>query len=246
MNSLIRICGVTCLVLNLSACGTLYTLDVYAVNDPTHDLDKTYVVLSASPGLSITSPEFQTYADQVEKVLASKGYERSDGEDLSSVALGVYLSANVSDPSKRYHMVQTAIYETSTYSENSRSAVKNSGSQSSGQNQSAPPPPPPTPDLLSGVAETGFATTVFTKHLNLIAFDLQAYLQDIETKGRAQAVPIEVWSVDVETTGSPADLKEVFPVMVAAAEPYITERTDDVVRVKLNGTDKRISAIRDN
>ena len=70
MNSLLRVCGVACLVLNLSACGTLYTLDIYAVNDPTQDLDKTYVVLSASPELSINSPEFQAYADQVEKVLA--------------------------------------------------------------------------------------------------------------------------------------------------------------------------------
>ena len=247
MNSMIRICGAACLVLNLSACGTLYTLDVYDVNDPTQDLDKTYVVLSASPGLAVDSPEFQTYADQLEKVLASKGYERSDGENLSSVALGVYLSANISDPSKRYHVVQTAIYESSSYSENAPSTVRNSGNNTPGQNPTAPPPPPEPPaDLLSGVAETGFATTVFTKHLNLIAFDLQKYLQDIETEGRESAVPVEIWSVDVETTGSPADLSEVVPVMVAAAEPYMTARTDDVVRVKLNGTDKRISAIKDN
>ena len=65
-------------------------------------------------------------------------------------------------------------------------------------------------------------------------------------KGQEEAVPFEVWSIDVETTGSPGDLNEVVPVMVAAAEPYITERTDDVVRVKLNGTSKRISAIKDD
>ena len=244
MNSLLRICGVACLVLNLSACGTLYTLDIYAVNDPTQDLDKTYVVLSASPELSINSPEFQAYADQVEKVLASKGYERSDGEDLSTVALGVYLSANISDPSKKYHAVQTVIRESSSNNENESGTLRSSMDGTSGKGPMSPQGLPE--DDLSGVAETGFATTVFTKHLNLIAFDLQKYLQDIETEGRESAVPMEVWSIDVETTGSPADLLEVVPVMVAAAEPYITERTDDVVRVKLNGTDKRISAIKNN
>ena len=243
MNSLLRISGVACLVLNLSACGTLYKLDVYAVNDPNQDLDKTYVILSASPELGIDSPEFKTYADQVEKVLASKGYARSDGEDLSTVALGVYLSAYISDPSKKYHSVQTILRESSANDESESGKLRSS--MGSGQNNPMVIESLPEDDL-SGASETGFATTVFTKHLNLIAFDLQKYLQDIETEGRESAVPMEVWSVDVETTGSPADLSKVVPVMVAAAEPYITERTDDVVRVKLNGTDKRISAIRDN
>ena len=243
MNSLLRISGVACLVLNLSACGTLYKLDVYAVNDPNQDLDKTYVILSASPELGIDSPEFKTYADQVEKVLASKGYERSDGEDLSTVALGVYLSAYISDPSKKYHAVQTNVYLSSSNDERDPSQLRTTNPDGS---KSAMALPTQTEDSLSGVAESGFATTIFTKHLNLVAFDLQKYLQDIETEGRESAVPAEVWSVDVETTGSPGDLSKVVPVMVAAAEPYITERTDNVVRVKLNGTDKRISAIRDN
>jgi hypothetical protein len=243
MNSVLRICGVACLLLNLSACGTLYTLDVYAVNDPTKDLDKTYVLLSANAELAISSPEFQAYASQVEKALAPKGYERSDGKDLSTVALGIYISANISDPSKKYHSVQTVLRDSSANDESESGKLRSS--MGSGQNKPMVIESLPEDDL-SGASETGFATTVFTKHLNLIAFDLQKFLRDIETEGREAAVPVEIWSVDVETTGSPADLSKVVPVMVAAAEPYITERTDDVVRVKLNATDKRISAIRDN
>lgn len=247
MNSLTRICGVACLTLSLSACGTLYTLDVYAVNDPEHDLDKTYVILSANPELKIDSPAFISYASQVEKALAAKGYERKSGDDLSSVALGIYLSANISDPSKKYHMVQSGIYEASSYSEDSPGSTRNSGGNTPGQNPQAPVTPPQAqPEILAGIEETGFATTVYTKHLNLIAFDLQKYLQDIATVGREEAVPAEVWSVDVETTGQPSDLLEVVPVMVAAAEPYMTERTDDVVRVKLDGASKRVGAFKDN
>ncbi len=244
MNSMIRICGVACLALNLSACGTLYKLDIYAVNDPIQDLGKTYVILSTSQEFGINSPEFKAYANQVENALEAKGYVRSDGTDLSTVALGVYLSANISDPSKRYHTVQTVIYESSSNNESEPGSLRSSNGGASGQSP-LPPPLEAKQDYNPDVAKSGFATTVFTKHLNLIAFDLQKYLQDIAAKGREEAVPLEVWSVDVETTGSPADLNEVVPVMVAAAEPYITERTDDVVRVKLYGASKRISAIKD-
>ena len=245
MNSLLRICGVALVVLSLGACGTLYTLDVYAVNDPEQDLDKTYVLLSANPDLKIDSPEFISYASQVEKVLAEKGYERRYDDDLSSVALGIYLSANVSDPSKQYHTVQTGIYENSSYSQDSPGNSRSGGGITRQNPQSASSTPQQAPpEYLSGVAESGFATTVFTKHLNLIAFDLQKYLKDIATVGREDAVPAEVWSIDVETTGQPSDLGEVFPVMIAAAEPYMTKRTDDVVRVKLDGASKRVSEIK--
>ncbi len=248
MNSFIRICGMACLALNFGACGTLYTLDVYAVDDPEQEqeLEKTYVLLSANPELRIDSPEFIAYANQVEKVLATKGYERRDGEDLSTVALGIYLSADISDASKKYHTVQTGIYENSSYSQDSPGNTRSGGGAQRGNPQAPRTPQQAPPDYLAGVAETGFATTVFTKQLTLIAFDLQEYLKDIAAKGREDAVPLEVWSVDVETTGKPADLNEVVPVMVAAAEPYISDRTDDVVRVKLNGSDRRISAIKDN
>ena len=77
-------------------------------------------------------------------------------------------------------------------------------------------PTTPAPEYVSAVEETGFATTVYTKHLNLVAIDLQQYIKDIGEVGRQEAVPVEVWSVDIETTGQPSDLSEVFPVMMVA------------------------------
>ena len=62
--------------------------------------------------------------------------------------------------------------------------------------------------------------------------------------GREDAVPREIWSIDIETTGKPSDLAEVVPVMLAAAQPYVGESTDDVVQVRMNGTDRRIDRIK--
>ena len=54
-----------------------------------------------------------------------------------------------------------------------------------------------------------------------------------------------LWSVTVATYGSSPDLDEVFPVMVAAAKPYIGSHDEDLITDKMNGIDKRIKAIED-
>ena len=236
-------------VFSLSACSTLYKLDVTAYNNPERQLDKTYVILSGNPDVGVHSPEFKQYAAQVEKALHSKGYQRIDGDNLSAAALGVYVSAAMGDPTKRIHTVTTGIYER-PYSEHSAAVVRSSGSRptaggGTGQTgQQATPVVTPTPEILAGYEETGFATTVYTKHLNLVAVDLQQYLKDIAAVGRSEAVPIEVWSVDIQTTGQPSDLSEVFAVMVAAAQPYVGNSTEEVVQVRMAANDKRVDAIK--
>jgi hypothetical protein len=241
MKSIAHVGGITGVALGLSACGTLYRIDVTAYNDPKVELEKTYVVLSGTPEIQVNSPEFNVYADQVERALAGKGYRRLAANELADAALGIYFSADIGDPSKRYHTVATGFYE-SPYAENPTSVVRSSGQNSGGQRP--PPPPPPPPEALTGYEETGFATTVFTKHLNLVAVDLQEYLKDIAALGREQAVPREIWSIDIETTGKPADLMEAVPVMLAAGQPYLAESTDDVVQVKLSDSDSRVGQIK--
>jgi len=238
--------GLTCIAFALSGCGTLYNLEVTAHNNPNIDPGKSYVILSGTQELSVSSPEFIEYAKQVERALESKGYYRVTDGDLTGAALGVFVSTAISDPSKRYSEISTGLYE-SPYADESAATVRASGSSSgggggtSGQQSS---PTTPAPEFISGVQNNRFATTVYTKYLNLVAVDLQKYISEISSVGREDAVPVEVWSVDIQTTGQPSDLSEVFPVMVAAGQPYLGDETDDVVRLKMSGTDKRISEIR--
>lgn len=239
--------GLTCIAFALSGCSTLYKLEVSAHNNPNIDPGKSYVILSGTQELSVSSPEFLEYARQVERALESKGYDRVADGDLTVAALGVYVSMAISDPSKRYSEINTALKE-SVYADESAATVRGSGNSSGGGGggtsgqQSAPTGP--APELISGVQNSSFATTVYTKHLNLVAVDLQKYISDISSVGREDAVPVEVWSVDIQTTGQPDDLSEVFPVMVAAGQPYLGDSTDDVVRLRMSGTDKRVSQIK--
>lgn len=250
MHSGIRLGVAAGVAIGLSGCGTLYTLDVTAFNNPNHDLSKTYVILSGNPDINVNSPEFQAYADQVERALSPKGYQRLTEDEVSSAALGVYVSVDMGDASKRFHKVSTAVYET-PYSENSLDVLRSSGNAPAGgggggqQGQQATPIKSPEREVLTGYEQAGFATTVYTKHLNLVAIDLQKYIRDIASVGRSDAVPTEIWSINVETTGQPKNLDEVVPVMVAAGQPYVGASTDDVVTIKMSGSDKRINSIKE-
>lgn len=248
MHSLTRVsCAVT-LAIGLSGCGTLYKLDVVAFNNPDYEIGKTYVVLSGDPNFSVDSPAFNEYANQVERALSAKGYQRVGNDELSNAALGIYLAAGISDPSKRYHEVKTGVYESPYALENQTAVTRGSSSNSSGGQSGGQTTPIPIPreELLAGYEKAGFATTVYTKHLNLTAVDLQKFMQDIAKTGNTASAPKEIWSVEIETTGKPSNLAEVIPVMLAAGQPYIADNTKDVVRVKINESDNRIDAIRGN
>ena len=246
---MIRSCSFSICAIVLSGCGTLYKLDVTAFSDPDHELGKTYVILSSSPKIDINSPDFQEYANQLERALAEKNYQRVPGTDLEDVALAIYLQADISDPEKRYHSVTTAMTEPAYDEAVTREASSGSGGQGGGgspgqptmQTQSVEPPPP---EVLVGYEKQQFATTVYQKHLSIQAIDLQRYISDVQQLGRDKAVPHEVWSVDVETTGSPSELDAVVPVMIAAAQPYIGANTDDRVRIRMGESDGRIKTIR--
>lgn len=246
MQSFIRTSAIAGLALVFSGCGTLYKLDVVSYSNPNDELDNTYVILSGNPELNVNSPEFEVYASQVERAIEPKGFQRLPADDLSAAALGVYLSVAIGDASKRYHKVSTGIYERPDGEEVSAVVTPKGTSGPNTGGGVGNVVTTPRPEQLTGYEEKTFATTVYTKHMNLVAVDLQQYINDIKEVGRNEAVPKEVWSVDVETTGKPSDLSEVLPVMLAASQPYVAHKTDDVVHVKMNGTDSRIRQIKGN
>jgi len=249
MKTIIQIGSAVGLALTLGGCGTLYKLDVAAYSTTGESPGNTYVILSADPDMSINSPEFELHANQLERALGSKGFQRVPGDELDKAALGIYVSANISDPSKVFHTVSRPVYDPGA-NEDLGSAAKSLGegnrrsSQAGGSEGFENKLPPAPKERLEGIEENSFATTVYTKQLNLVAVDLQRYLNDIRSLGRSEASPIEVWSVDIESTGQPSDLAAVIPIMIAAAQPYIADETGDVIRVKLTETDQRVSRIK--
>lgn len=250
MKTITQIGSAVGLALTLGACGTLYKLDVAAYRSSGDDVGNTYVILSADPTMTVNSPEFELAAGQLERALETKGFQRLSGDELTDAALGIYVSTNMSDPSKVYHQIRTPVYRAAT-TETLGSADRDNGGSSptpaGGPNgyPNALPTQAPT-ENFEGYKTASFAKTVYTKQLNLIAVDLQRYLKDIESLGRSKASPIEVWSVDIESTGQPSNMSDAIPIMIAAAQPYIAAETGEVVRVNLSETDRRVGKIKGN
>lgn len=244
MKKITQFGGAIGIALSLSACGTLYKMDVAAYSSTDNDLGNTYVILSADPKMDVKSPEFELHAAQLERALEPKGFERVPEDKVQDAALGIYVSTNISDPSKRFHQVTTPVYNPGAGELGNTRGQNTDANAQTGRPQGTPDFPPPEPDVIEGLETKGFGTTVYTKRLKLRAVDLQRFLQDIKTKGRENAAPIEVWSVDIESTGQPNDLSEVIPIMIAAAQPYMADETDEIVRVSLSETDKRVAAIK--
>ncbi len=249
-SSAVKLCVFVSLVLGLSGCGTLYELDVSAHKQNESIPGNTYVILSNDQDIPLESPEFDQCARQLQRAMDEHGYQRVDSDRLSDAAIALYVSTGISDPKKTYHTVSRAVYET-PYSEGTAAAARNSG-RNSGGGQSGQSPGQPTildrpPDeAVVGYEKNAFATTVFTKHMSVVAVDLKKYLSDIQVRGRDNAVPHELWSVDVETTGSVDDLFQTVPVMIAAAEPYLGDSTEEQVRVSLSEGDKRVRRIKES
>ena len=244
-----QICAAVTLALSLGGCGTLYKLDVNASSVSEHDLGNQYVILSSDPRLEFGSPEFEEYAAQLERALASRNYHRVEEENADDADLAIYIYTAISDPAKRYHEVNDAIIEsdydtTTTKDAQSVGGGGQSGNGSNGGSNTTRSVEPPPPDVLIGYEKRQFATTVYSKQLSVRAIDLHRYIADIEKYGREDAVPMVIWRTEVETTGSPRDLGEVIPIMIAAAQPYFGAETEDTVRVKLSDSDRRIQSIR--
>ena len=239
-----KIGGVAALGLVASGCGTLYKLDVTAFDSADEEPGRTYVLLPAAATLQHDATAFESYADQLQKALDSKGYQRISADNWQQASLGIYLSTDISEPSQVFKPITRPIFaETSA---EPRELQGRNAAESARVAQGGRPQPPMQPipkGNLEGIQKTGHTRTVHTKHLSIQAIDLQQYLADIEKNGQNLAVPQEIWSLDVKTTGSSADLSEVVPVMIVAGQKYIGENTGKTVQVSISETDRRIKTL---
>ncbi|MDZ7645490.1 MAG: hypothetical protein U5K76_15505 [Woeseiaceae bacterium] len=155
--------AIVAVTIGLSACGTLYELEVSAQKATDALPGETYVILSGDPDLALGSAEFNEYASQLEKALDARGYVRVPGDSLADAAIAVYVSADIGAPKKTYHTVSRGVYE-APYLESTQAAARSTSNQGDDQSGGATSKPtvldrPPQEELV-GYKKNSFATTV--------------------------------------------------------------------------------------
>jgi hypothetical protein len=239
--SLIRISALLLITAVLGACGTLYKLEINAMNSGQSDPHGKYVLLPSDEKTPESDPEFQKYAAMVERGLSEHSLNRLPVERIAESDIAIVVGFGVDDPEIIGTTSKVPMFQTQSSSE-AEDGPGESGPRSGGQQGASAPTgvvdAPPTQKLL-GTQEYTFVRTVYWRDLSLRAVPVEnRSLSDLDRQ-----ITRSVWAVSVESLGTSTDLDEVLPVLVVAAMPYVGANLTEPALEKINGTDRRIKAI---
>ncbi len=90
---------------------------------------------------------------------------------------------------------------------------------------------------------TGYKTEVgsYTTYLRFLIIDA-VDIEEFKSSGKI----VQLWKTTAISRGTTGDLRQVFPVLVAASRPYIATNTGKIVEVTLTLNDKAIREIKGN
>jgi hypothetical protein len=210
-----------------AALGPQFHVSVNALRDAQAPEKRTYVLY---PGLKDVDPndlQFKEFAAYVHRALQGRGYVPA--QEGSPADIVIFVSYGIGEPQTTYYSYPifgqvgggTSTFSASTYG--SGGYAHTTGTVTS------------SPQF--GVVGTGTgARTEFFRWSVVEAVDVDAFV-------KTQKV-VQLWRTTMTSSGSSGDLRLVFPIMVAAGQPYIATNTGQQVRRILNEASPEVVAIR--
>lgn len=101
--------------------------------------------------------------------------------------------------------------------------------------QSIPAYSPYAPTMAQTKTTAQYATT-YTRYVNITAYDFSEYRNTNKEK--------TLWELKMSSTGGNGDLRQVFPMMIAAALPYVGKDTGRIINVAISEDDKAIQQVK--
>ena len=183
-----------------------------------------FLVVPAVAGVQPSDLQFQEYANDVGRALVAQGFEKA--ESPADVTMVVMLNWVISEPQR--HVVSG----TTTTMQQQRVVDGVSA--------------PMAPGLPASVnSHTEFApvqtpttqtVTTYVRAIGLKVYDQTAYNATKQAK--------ELWEATIVSEGSGSDMRAAFPVMIAAAQPYLGVNTTKPALVALAVEDAKVKFIR--
>jgi len=229
-----RLLGLLLMLVGLSAgCATKFFVNVDALSVPEAATAQKYVLLPGAEDISSDDLRFKEFCVYLNRALVSKGFVPAEGMDSADAA--IFVSYAIGDPKEHVysysipHFGQTGISSSTTYG-----SVQSTGNYGTFSG---------TTTYQPSYGITGYSSHVrtcvtYTRWLSLVACDLAAY--------RREKKVVELWRVTAVSTGSSGDLRQVFPILVAAVRPHLAENTDKKsITVTFRENDEDVIRIRD-
>ena len=219
----------------LAGCATLgqpmFEVDVDALTSPEGQQKRTYVLLPGNEGVSQEDLQFQEYAAYLRRALQSRGFVPAQHAGDADVA--IVLSYGIGEPQTIQYTYsvpvwgQTGLVASQTYG--TATTYGNSASYTG------------TTTYQPTYGVTGYVPQVGTRTQYRRYAVMTAYAAKAPKKNEPQK---EYWRTTVTSSGWSGDLREVFPVMIAAATPYLATSTGKKVPVSLYENDNSVRAVK--
>ena len=216
----------------LSGCvGPSYRVNVSGFNDPSITVGHTYWLLSAKENVSVEDLEFREYAVYVRSGLGRAGF--SESASLDQADLAIFIGYGIGDTKEHAYSYSLPVYGQTGGGTYNFSATTYSGYGSATTYGTATQMPQYG---VVGSQQISGTTVTHLRYLFVDALDMKPF--------RSENKKVSVWRTDVMSRGTSGDLRQMFPVLVAAATPHFGKNTKKQVVVDLNESDKRVQELR--
>ena len=218
-------------LLQACAVGPQFHVNVDSISAPEAASKTKYVLLPGVKDVEVGDLQYREYAAYVERALTSKGYTKTSS--FAEADIAIFLGYGIGEPETRQFTYSLPTYgQTGVSSANTYGTVNTYGDTAT---YSGTTTYTPTYGVTGSTTHTRTKTTFF-RYMWLDAVDLDEY--------RKTEKEIQLWKTTVTSTGSSGDLRQVFPILVAASKPHIGSNTRKKVKVILSEDDKRVTEIK--
>jgi hypothetical protein len=230
MRNLIVIIFITLLV-GCAATQPSFSVSVDSLASPIAATKKTYLLIPGNKGVSHNDLQFQEYENYLKRVLNGRGYIAASSEEDADLA--IVLSYGIGDPQKQQYSYSLPTWgKTGVSSANTYGTATTYGNTTSVNTTTTYTP---TYGVTGSTNHTGTRTTFF-RYVLITGYDYTEFKQSEKE--------VQIWKTTVSSTGSSGDLRRVFPVLMAASEPYIATNTGQQIPVSLSESDNAVKIIK--
>lgn len=211
--------------------GPRFRMTVDSISAPEAISKTNFILFPGLENIDTNSLQYREYAAYIERALTLRGFTKA--KDFGEANIAIFLGYGIGDPQKEQYSYslptwgKTGVSSSYTYG---KVTTKGNSSTYSGTTTYTP-----SYGVTGSKTYSGTRTNYF-RYVWLYAFDLDEY-KKTEKK-------VQLWKTTVTSTGSSGDLRQVFPILVAASSPYIGENTEKQVKVILSENDKQVIEIK--
>jgi hypothetical protein len=229
-NYLIVLVGVAVLV---TGCGGGRTLGVNidSISRPDSVGKLSYLLLPGNKDTDPSNLQYQEFAAYVFRALTLRGFSQT--ESLENADVVILLAYGIGNPLSHQYTYSIPVWGQTGYSSSTTSGtVRMYGGYGTYSGETTYKP---TYGITGYSTQVGTYTT-YTRWVILDAYDVETF--KLENKLN------QVWRSSLVSTGPVGDLRQAFPIIIAASTSYLATNPGKTVKVKIKEQDPMVAKIK--